>query len=87
MDRLTAAQARVLIGEILDRLPNAQLPEPRMDGDTAWFGGMGFCIGSGTTNGKPAPTAHRRSGMHDLFCREMADRLETEFWQSKSEAS
>jgi hypothetical protein len=79
-DNLTAHEAAEMIRAILDRIPDAQLPEARMEGDVAWFGSHGYHIGSATINGKPGPANHRRSGISDLFAREAAHRLEVEHW-------
>lgn len=77
---LTRAEATRLIRDILDRVPDAALPEPRMEGTVAWFGSHGYHIGSATINGKPGPADHRRSGISDLFDREAAHRLEAAHW-------
>lgn len=77
---LSTGEAANLIRAILDRIPDDDLPDARMDGNVAWFGSHGYHIGESLINGKPGPANHRRTGLSELFERERAHRLEAAHW-------
>lgn len=56
------------IGAILASLPDAALPELRLDGDVAWWGGLGFHLGRGYD--------HVGHEIEQLLAAEAARRLE-----------
>lgn len=84
---LTTSEAIDAIHEILDRIPDHDLPQPTKVEQRDGFqvisfgpGALGYYIGSGTSHGEPAPTPHRRHSVEQLIDSEAADRIEQAHW-------
>lgn len=91
---LTLAEAHEAISAILARIPDHLLPQPRIEkgdrfdskyGDTHWFGGHGYYVGSCRDGkGDPIPNNFRRTATSYAFEQESMQRREDEHWAARA---